>query len=368
MDKINPGDFFQWQADSRKRSALFILVFALAAVAWFFILYFGANAILKATFPAKKKPLYGFLRAPQTPDASIAVVVGVVGFAIYSFGSAIREIWLIRERGSVYVATAIGGVPLGETETVLGGEAGKKRETILRNVVSEMCLAAGIPEPDIFIMPKENGANAMAAGLSVDDAALIVTKGSLKIFDRDELSGIIGHELSHILNGDMRHNTIMAGWLKGFFSLTDAGWHMMFYLSRALWTVPLGAFLFMVGIAGDLTGKILQSAFNRRRESLADAYSVQFTRDPACLAKALKKIGGLDNGSYIRSKRGTLLEYRHLFFAESIKSLFQTHPPLAERIWALEPKWSGHWHDFDLEPVDFLDEKGQLPYKDLKWL
>jgi Zn-dependent protease with chaperone function len=116
---------------------------------------------------------------------------------------------------------------------------------------------------------------------------------------------------------------------------------------------PFGAVLIAIGLISDLNGRIIQAAFNRRRESMADAYSVQFTRDPSGLARALKKIRGLDEGGYLKRKK-MILESRHLFIAESVKSIFLTHPPLAERIWTLEPRWSGHWHDFEANPIDFL--------------
>ncbi|MDR0548156.1 MAG: M48 family metalloprotease [Deltaproteobacteria bacterium] len=362
MESVNPRDFFQWQKDSRRRSLFFYLIFSLAAVAWFFVLYFGLIFISTLTLN-KVHSMRSRIPRPtiafQLKMVKPAIIVAVVLFAIYTLISSINRVLLIRERGSTFITTAMGGIPLGETETVLGGTAGPLRERILRNVVSEMCLAAGVSEPDIYILPHENGINALATGLGPDDAAIMLTKGALRYLTRDELSGLIGHELSHVINGDMRHNTLMAGWLHGFFSLTSIGYFLLAYLNRFYYLIPAAFFCIIIGFLGSLTGKLIQCAFNRRRESLADAYSIQFTRDPSCLARVLIKIGGLDEGSYIKSKRKAALECRHLYIAESLKSFFQTHPPIAERIWSLVPKWNGYWHDFEVEPIDFLAEKPQ---------
>jgi Zn-dependent protease with chaperone function len=355
MENVNPANFFQWQKNNRRRSVLFYIAFGLSAMAWFVALYYGAFFLLEKRSQFREPTVIRktFARRLPPADYNASIKLGIVALAFYVFASSLLRVDQIRRNGSSFVATALGGIPLGDTETVLGGKAGQERERILRNVISEMCLAAGVSEPDIYILPNENGVNAMAAGLSLDDAAIALTKGALKYLSRDELSGVIGHELSHILNGDMRHNTIMSGWLHGFFSLTTIGAN----ICRHYVLVPVSALLISVGFLGSLTGKILQSAFNRSRESLADAYSVQFTRDPTCLARALIKIGGLDDGGYLKTKKKIAFECRHLYIAESIKSHFQTHPPLAERVWALDPSWSGHWHDFETEPVDYLAEK-----------
>ncbi|MDR1608604.1 MAG: M48 family metalloprotease [Deltaproteobacteria bacterium] len=277
-----------------------------------------------------------------------------VSLAIYTFSSSARRVFKIYRGGASFLPTSLGGVPLSPTSTVLMTPEGRARETILQNVLSEMCLAAGISEPDLYVLPNEASINAMAVGLSPEESSIVITKGALQYLDRDELSGLIGHELSHIINGDARHNTIMTGWLHGYFSLTSVGLFMLTRMWRVLWLIPLGFTLIILGFLGDLAGKLIQAGFNRGRESMADAYSVQFTRDPSCLAGVLKKIGGLDSGSYISYININALECRHLFIAESLKSLFQAHPPLSERVWALEPNWDGYWHDFEADPVDFL--------------
>jgi Zn-dependent protease with chaperone function len=113
--------------------------------------------------------------------------------------------------------------------------------------------------------------------------------------------------------------------------------------------------LLILGFLGYLLGRLIQAAFSRSRETLADATSVQFTRNPKSLAAALKKIGGFRKGSFIASAAASGLS--HFFLAKPEKTrLLSSHPPLAERIWDLDPAWDGWYHDFEESPVDYLDE------------
>jgi Zn-dependent protease with chaperone function len=359
MDQLNPSNFFPWRDDRRKISFWFAISFALVFVCWFGALYGGFNLFFRYALFSKNYYLIGRIYYTNNNYVMIAIIP-TLAMVLIALISSINRIYSLHRNGSSYVATALGGVPLGETESVLLTDAGKSRENIFRNVVSEMSLAVGVAQPDLYILPKETGINALATGLTPDDSALVITKGALKYLDREELSGLIGHELSHVLNGDTRHNTLMVGWLAGFFSLTKVGYFTLRF-SRAIAWIPLGLFLIAVGHLGDLAGKLLQAAFNRARESMADAYSAQFTRSPKSLAKALLKIGGLEIGSEIRGQVNVRLEYRHLFVAEPNQSWFRTHPPLAERIWALWPGWDGAWHDFDQDPIDYLAEDPPRP-------
>ncbi|MDR1084118.1 MAG: M48 family metalloprotease [Deltaproteobacteria bacterium] len=365
MEEFGSTDFFQWQRSSRLWSVLFVLVFVAAALIWFVVINFGLDFIF-VHFLYKQKNLDHRIFITQSLYITPPMLATVI-FAGYTFFCSLARLHSIKENGSTYVATALGGIPLGETESVINSPAGRKQETVLKNVVSEMAIASRMPEPDIYILPRETSINAMATGLNSEEAAVLVTRGALKYLTRQELSGIIGHEFSHILNGDMRHNTLMAGWLHGFFSLTTFGQKILFKGSyRSLCSVPMGVFLIIIGFLGKIVGKIIQSAFNRRREYLADASSVQFTRNPLDLAGVLKKVGGLDQGSRIMAKNA--LDCRHFFLATPDKSIFRTHPPLEDRIWALDPNWNGHWHDFEKNPVDFLAEPKtkKLPSPDPK--
>jgi Zn-dependent protease with chaperone function len=273
---------------------------------------------------------------------------------------------MIKTGGSTYVATSLGAIPLGD-EPIFPNQEWAQKEKILTNIVAEISLASGISPPDLYIMPYERGINAFATGLTRDDAAVILTAGSLKHLSRDELAGLLAHEFSHILNGDMHLNTLMAGWLHGLFTVANQGWGCIVPETKrnknpmdnspSITPLPLvlvGVFVIFIGSVGAIIGMALQAAFSRSREMLADAYAVQFTRNSLNLAGVLKKIGGLTQGSKIKS--GTNLEYRHFFLARPDKYCpFDSHPDLAERIWHLDPSWDGNYYDFSKDEQKELE-------------
>jgi Zn-dependent protease with chaperone function len=196
----------------------------------------------------------------------------------------------------------------------------------LRNVVEEMAIASGVPVPEIYVLEEESGINAFAAGYTPADAAVAVTRGTLELLERDELQGVIAHEFSHILNGDMRLNIRLMGVLFGIMVLGLIG--------RTI----IGLGLLILGWIGVFFARLIKAAVSRQREFLADASAVQFTRQTAGIANALKKIGGYSRHSYIKSVDPE--EISHMLFAGGIahlRALFATHPPLTERIRALDP-------------------------------
>ena len=230
-------------------------------------------------------------------------------------------------------------------------------ERRLLNVVEEMSLASGVPVPPVYVLDNEPSINAFAAGYQPNQAVVAVSRGCLEYLTRDELQGVLGHEFSHVLNGDMRLNLRLIGIVYGILALSIVGYYVM---RSAGWCGFLartrtsrgdnGAAIFLIGLAlcilgylGVLLGNIIKAAISRQREFLADASSVQFTRNPAGLAGALKKIGGLTDGSRIRDAHAH--EISHMFFGDafagSIFNLFATHPPLEERIRLLDPSFAG---------------------------
>ena len=229
-------------------------------------------------------------------------------------------------------------------------------ERRLLNVVEEMALAAGIPVPEIYLLENEDGINAFAAGKTPTDSAIGVTRGCVRSLSRDELQGVIAHEFSHILNGDMRLNTRLIGLLQGILIIALIG---RIVARSSMYSggsrrsgrekgggagaiVLFGIALLVIGYIGVFFGKLIKSAVSRQREFLADASAVQFTRLPQGIGGALKKIGG-SIGSRLATPNAE--EASHLFFANGVPSLlaglFATHPPLEERIRALEPDWDG---------------------------
>jgi Zn-dependent protease with chaperone function len=257
--------------------------------------------------------------------------------------------------GGKTVAMALGG-------RLVPPESRDPDERKLRNVVEEMAIASGVPVPEIYVLDQEMSINAFAAGYSPADAAIGVTRGTIQNLNRDELQGVIAHEFSHILNGDMKLNIRLISLIFGLLFLTVIGrifLHSQPVRSRsndgkAEAALPLiGLCLILVGWISVFFGKMIQSAVSRQREYLADASAVQFTRNPMGLAAALKKIGILSSRSYISSPQAE--EAAHLFFAKGIKgfwsNIFATHPPLEKRIQLLDPSFDGDFTKLTLKSI-----------------
>ncbi len=209
-------------------------------------------------------------------------------------------------------------------------------ERRLLNVVEEMAIASGTSVPQVFVMDDQQAINAFAAGYSPNQAAVVVTHGTLETLNRDELQGVIGHEFSHILNGDMRLNLRLMGVLGGILLLTTLGRMLARSSSRSdskgSSMVLLGVGLIAIGYIGVFFGRLIQASVSRQREFLADASSVQFTRNPDGIGSALAKIGRA--GSRVDHPRAEAAS--HMFFGEAIAASFggllATHPPLRERL------------------------------------
>ncbi len=221
----------------------------------------------------------------------------------------------------------------------------------LRNVVEEMAIASGLPVPEIYVLESESGINAFAAGHAPGDAAIAVTRGTLELLDRNELQGVIGHEFSHILNGDMRLNIRLMGVLFGIMAIALIGRTILrgARYARGRGAAPvfvLGGGLLAIGGIGIVLARLIKAGVSRQREYLADASAVQFTRQTTGIANALKKIGGLGQHSYITAADPE--EVNHMLFGSGsrMRGLYATHPPLTDRIRALEPSF---------EPGDYPD-------------
>ena len=310
-------NFFERQARARRNTTRLVLLFALAvagivvAVDLGVLLVFGGEPALLAT--------------------STLLALGVIGL-----GSLYRVASL--RGGGEAVAQQMGGVPVPEDTTDLHLRR-------LRNVVEEMSIASGVPVPKVYVMEHEAGINAFAAGYSPSDAVIAVTRGALDRLNRDELQGVIAHEYSHILNGDMRLNIRLVGVLFGILMLGLIGrkilQHGTSVRGRGAMPVLAGALIaLLVGYVGLFFGRMIKAGVSRSREMLADASAVQFTRQTAGLAGALKKIGGLHDGSRL-AERAEAEEVSHMLFGDGtgLRGLFATHPPLLQRIQALEPSF-----------------------------
>ena len=221
--------------------------------------------------------------------------------------------------------------------TLLPAEPEDAQGRMLRNVVEEMSIASGVPVPRIYVLRDEPSINAFAAGFRATDATLAVTGGALNAFDRDELQGVIAHEFSHMLNGDMRMNVRLIAWVAGLFTIAS----LPLRIVRAVPHGKIALFLFLlmlpltvVGALGGVLGRLLQAAVSRQREWLADASAVQFTRNPDGLLRALVKVSRQPGSSLMRSQAAQ--EAAHLFFVPAVRRCISTHPSLKRRIRALE--------------------------------
>ncbi len=231
-------------------------------------------------------------------------------------------------------------------------------EKRLLNIVEEMALAAGMPVPPVYVLDREPGINAFAAGHTVNDAIIGVNRGTLEILNRDELQGVIGHEFSHILNGDMRMSLRIIGLLHGIQAIALIGYMLIRAVGNTSYRLSsdkdnkgdprilllvAGMALLAIGSIGLFCARLIKASISRQREFLADASSVQFTRNPQGIGGALKMIAAHADHSRVRSENAEALS--HMFFADRLgkmaAGLFATHPPLRKRIERVEPRFNG---------------------------
>jgi Zn-dependent protease with chaperone function len=218
-------------------------------------------------------------------------------------------------------------------------------ERRLHNVVEEMAIASGSRVPGVYVMDEERGINAFAAGYDVSSSIIAVTRGTLESLTRDELQGVVGHEFSHIVNGDMALNIRMIGVLAGIVFLGAIGGFVMRNAegrskeAGALFLAGMG--VYVIGYIGLFFARLIKASVSRQREFLADASGVQFTRNPEGLAGALDQIRSATSGSLVMHRHAE--DVSHLFFGQAVAvkldMFFATHPPLDERIRRINPRF-----------------------------
>jgi Zn-dependent protease with chaperone function len=331
-------DFFARQAATRRQSRWMVFLFILAVIA----IVLAIDFVVVTTVAILSVQDGGLL---ATPDMSLSrypavvvfttlVVLGTIGIS-----SVARTVSLAA--GGSKVAEQLGG-------TRVGADTADPLRRRLRNVVEEMAIASGVPVPQVYVLEREAGINAFAAGYSPANAAIAVTRGALVHLDRDELQGVIAHEFSHVLNGDMRISTRLIGLLFGLTVIAMIARTILRFGPRSSGSSRKGGAGILViyvaalvvlalGWIGLFFGRLIQAAVSRQRESLADASAIQFTRDREGLRNALVKIGALGAGS--RFADADAEEVAHLLFAEGIRRAFATHPPLVERIREIDPSF-----------------------------
>lgn len=255
-----------------------------------------------------------------------------LGFLTITFLVAGFNYLQYKSFGGSYAAEAVGArlVNLGTTDPT---------ERRLLNIVEELSLASSLPAPPVYIIPAEE-INAFAAGLSPDNAIVAITEGALRKLNRDEIQGVIAHELGHVTNGDMCIGMRLAAMLMGFYFALYIGLRMLQFGGRSRDskkgdpTVLAAVILIIAGALSWFAGSILKAMVSRQREYLADACSVQFTRNPSGIANALRKIA--DENVHDMPKGGANFSHMYLNDTSFFSRLFATHPPIEKRIQAIE--------------------------------
>ncbi len=336
-------DFFGAQDAARRRAGWLLLLFAIGATG---LVVFTSLLLMFVL------GLFGNVTADE-PTGTLMMFDGpaFVGFAalvtiVIAAGSLYKI--LVLSRGGAAVAEALGG-------RLIAPDTDDPAARRVLNLVEEMAIASGTLVPSLYVLEGEAGINAFAAGLTPANAVIGVTQGAVDGLSRDQLQGVIAHEFSHILNGDMRLNIRLAGLLHGILligligrGLVQAGGHGAGRRGRDSFAFLLvGAGLVATGSFGTLFANLIKAAVSRQREFLADAAAVQFTRNPQGIAGALKRIGAASVQGLLVHPRAP--EMSHAYFTQGVSSflgrLAATHPPLETRIRRLDPRWNGRFEE-----------------------
>jgi Zn-dependent protease with chaperone function len=339
-------DFFASQELARRKTRLMIALFLLAVVATVLGVYLVAFAAVHGRTWARFEGPRVWVDPRLLAGVSLAVLTVIVAGSLYKIAQL--------GQGGSQIALLLGGRQLTPNSTDIA-------ERRLLNVVEEMAIASGTPVPPVYVLDSEPGINAFAAGFTADDAVIGVNRGTLDQLNRDELQGVIAHEFSHILNGDMRMSLRMIGILHGiqlialigYFILRSApsgrsssssegrgGGHAVLLL--------LGVGLLVVGSIGLLFARLIKASVSRQREYLADASALQFTRNPDGIGGALKMIGAHTWGSRVSAPNAEVASHMYFahMFGHHMLGWMSTHPPLVTRIRRIDPRFNGDFGEY----------------------
>jgi Zn-dependent protease with chaperone function len=390
-------DFFNQEARAQKQTRRLLWLFSLAVLSVVLLAY-----VIFAS-------LVWFFQHPDLPERRWDPMF-LLGTAIFFYGGALihplqflKMIWspqvfcwstigtlFLIAAGCYYKMRLLAGGGSAVAE-MLGGrkiddDPSELKEKQLRNVVEEMAIASQMSVPEIYVLDCERGINSFAAGHTREDVAIGVTFGAMKLLTRDELQGVIAHEFSHVLNGDTRLNMKLMGLAHGLSWPTIVGRVLVRGSARPsesedsifdtdsdpvlLPTAPIGFLFLIMGSISSPFVRLIKSAVCREREWLADAAAVQFTRNPAGIEGAFKKIGGLLKQGRMDSPYAEVAS--HLYFANSIFDpwfeFMSTHPPLPKRILAIDPAFDGQFQHINSLPRVPLNDsqktKAELVYEE----
>jgi Zn-dependent protease with chaperone function/uncharacterized tellurite resistance protein B-like protein len=322
-------DFFQAQERARRDSR------------WLVVWYAAAVLAVVASYCLLAALVYLVVRQSAMPLRGHAWVAALVGGFIVAVSA--WRMWQLSE-GGMAVAHVLGA-------RYVDPDKCTPAERKLVNVVEEMAIASGISVPPVYLLEFDDAINALVAGYSPHEAVIIATRGAVQKLSRDELQGVMGHEFSHILNGDMALNVRLVGVLAGLTWLADSAERLVFEVARhnrelareqrgaGALAALAAALIAFVGFPGTVAADAIKSAISRSRELLADAASVQFTRNPDGIAGALDSILALRAHTAVRAAHCEL--FSHMFFAQAVARGwgFPTHPPILERIRRAHPRF-----------------------------
>ncbi|MDQ7734434.1 M48 family metallopeptidase [Halomonas sp. SpR1] len=340
-------DFFTAQDNARRKTGRLVVLMVLAVLALIVVTTLAIAIALHLM--GEQSATQTNLPTPGLWSAlSIELVIGVAiaVLAVVVLGGLFKRSQL--KRGGRVVAEALGG-----REINLNTRDADERRIL--NVVEEMAIASGTPVPSVYVLEEES-INAFAAGYQTNDAVIGITRGTIRHLTRDELQGVVAHEFSHILHGDMRLNMRLISILHGILIIGLLGGTLLRSMrfrrvgggkrdNSGAVVLALGAVLMLIGYAGTFFGNLIKSAVSRQREYLADASAVQFTRNPQGIGNALVKIGSHSQGSYLQATQAA--EFSHLFFGQGVRlgfsQMMATHPPIKDRIKRVMPDWDGRF-------------------------
>jgi Zn-dependent protease with chaperone function len=328
-------NFFKRQDEARLASRRLVVLFGLAVLT----VVAAVDLVVFLLMRQGEAHAHGYLPPLGEWIAThprMVVGTSLVVLAIITLASFYKT--MVLGGGGGVVARSLGGVRISP-------DTSDPLQRRLLNVVEEMAIASGVPMPEVYLLEHESGINAFAAGHNASNAAIGVTRGTLTTLNRAELQGVIAHEFSHILNGDMRLNVRLMGLLFGLLVIALIGRTVLRGATRVrgdrkgvvVIVLLIALAVLIIGYVGLFFGRLIQAAVSRSREALADASAVQFTRDPAGLRGALVKIGASSAGSRVGNTE--MEEVAHMLFAPGMRRLFATHPPLLERLKAIDPRF-----------------------------
>ena len=353
-------DFFAAQEFRRRKTKWLIALYVLAVISiivGIYVVVAIAMGFANQHIPAEAGGDFSGGMTAETFSLFHPTLFGIVaGINLLVIGGASISKIIELRGGGEHVASSLGGVRIPKSTS----DPAQRR---LLNVVEEMALASGISVPPVYLLPNEPTINAFAAGFTPADAVIGVNQGTLDQLNRDELQGVIAHEFSHILNGDMRINIRLISILFGIQMLATIGYFVLRSMggyghrtrsrsgddkggAGAILAIAVALLIF--GSIGQFFARWIKASLSRQREYLADASAIQFTRYPQGLGGALKLIGATKGGSAMKTPAAE--QVSHMFFADSFSSMtfsmFSTHPPLVPRIQQIDADFQGDFQGY----------------------